>query len=41
MDQIAGNCHYIFQQDCAPAHNNKRSQVWLKKTLTEVCEKEI
>jgi hypothetical protein len=41
MDQIAGNCHYIFQLDCAPAHNNKRLQVWLKESLTEVCEKEI
>jgi hypothetical protein len=41
MDQIAGNCHYIFQLDCAPAHNNKRPQVWLKESLTEVCEKEI
>ena len=25
MGQVAGNCHYIFQQDCVPAHNNKRS----------------
>ncbi len=41
MDQIAGNCYYIFQLDCAPAHNNKRPQVWLKESLTEVCEKEI
>jgi hypothetical protein len=24
--QIAGNCHYIFQQDRGPAHNNKRTQ---------------
>ncbi len=41
MDQIAGNCYYIFQLDCAPAHNNTRPQVWLKESLTEVCEKEI
>jgi|LakMenEpi03Aug12_release.lakeMendotaPanAssembly.Ray.scaffolds.fasta_scaffold6692299_1 hypothetical protein len=41
MDQIAGNCHYIFQQNCFPAHNNKRAQDWLKESLTEVCEKEI
>jgi hypothetical protein len=41
MDQIAGNCHSIFQLDCAPAHNKKKPQVWLKESLTEVCEKEI
>ncbi len=41
MEQIAGNCHSISQQDCAPAHSNKRSQVWLKESLTEVYEKEI
>ncbi len=41
IDQIAGNCHSIFQLDCAPAHNNKRPQVWLKESLIEVCEKEI
>jgi hypothetical protein len=41
MNQIAGNCHYIFQQDSTPTQNNKRSQDWLKEGLTEVCEKEI
>jgi hypothetical protein len=41
MDQIAGSCHYPFQQDCAPAHNNKRWHDWLKERLTEVCQKEI
>ncbi len=41
MDQIAGNFHYIFQLDCAPDHNNKRPQVWLKESLNEVCQKEI
>jgi hypothetical protein len=39
--QVAGNCHYIFQQDRGPAHNNKRTQDWLKESLTEVYEKEI
>jgi hypothetical protein len=41
MSQIAGNCHFISQQDCSPAHNSKRSQDWLKESLTEVCGKEI
>jgi hypothetical protein len=41
MGQVAGNCHYIFQQDSAPAHNNKRTQDWLKESLTEVFEKKI
>jgi hypothetical protein len=41
MGQVAENCHYIFQQDSVPAHNNKRTQDWLKESLTEVCEKEI
>jgi hypothetical protein len=34
MSQIAGNCHYISKQDCAPAHNSKRSQDWLKESFT-------
>jgi hypothetical protein len=38
MGQVAGNCHYILQQDSVPAHNNKRTQDWLKESLTEVCE---
>jgi hypothetical protein len=41
MCQIAGNCHYIFQHDCAPAHNKKRSPDWPEESLTEVCEREI
>ncbi len=41
MDQVAGNCHHIFQQDRGPAHNNKRTQDRLKESLTEVFEKEI
>ncbi len=40
-DGPAGNCHYIFQQDRGPAHNKKRTQDWLKESLTEVFEKEI
>ena len=24
MGQVAINCHYIYQQDSVPAHNNKR-----------------
>ncbi len=41
MGQVAGNGHYIFQQDSVPAHNNKRTQDRLKESLTEVFEKEI
>ncbi len=41
MGQVAGNCHYIFQQDRGPAHKKKRTQDWLKESLTEVFEKEI
>jgi hypothetical protein len=41
MDQIAGNRHYIFQQDGAPVHNSKKMQDWLKENLPEVWEKEI
>ena len=38
MGQVAGNCHYTFQQDSVPAQNKKRTQDWLKEGLTEVCE---
>jgi hypothetical protein len=41
MGQVAGNCHYILKQDSIPAHTNKRTQDWLKESLTEVCENEI
>ena len=41
MGQVAENCHYIFQKDRGPAHNKKRTQDWLKESLTEVFEKEI
>jgi hypothetical protein len=41
MDQIAGNRHYIFQLDGAPAHNSKKTQDCLKENLPEVWEKEI
>ncbi len=41
MGQVAGNGHYIFQQDSVPAHINQRTQDWLMESLTEVCEKEI
>ena len=41
MGQVAESCHYIFQQDRGPAHTNKRTQDWLKESLTEVFEKEI
>jgi hypothetical protein len=41
MGQVAGSCHYIFQQDSVPAHNNKRTQDWLNESLTDVFEKEI
>jgi hypothetical protein len=38
MCQVAGNGHYVFQQDSVPAH---RTQDWLKESLTEGREKEI
>jgi hypothetical protein len=41
MGQVAESCHYIFQQDRGPAHTNKRTQDWLKESLTEVFEKQI
>ncbi len=41
MGQVAGNYHYIFQQDRGSAHNKKRTQDWLNESLTEVFDKEI
>jgi uncharacterized protein YpbB len=41
MDQLAGNCHYIVQQDGIPIHNNKKMQKWLKENLREVWEMEV
>jgi hypothetical protein len=41
MGQVAGNFQHIFQQDSILAHNNKRTQDWLKESLTEMFEKEI
>jgi hypothetical protein len=41
MDQIAGNRHYVFQQDGAPAHNSKKTQDLLRENLPEVWEKEV
>ncbi len=35
------NHHNIFKQEGNPAHNSKRTQVWLMNNLTEVWEKEI
>lgn len=29
MDEIAARCPYVFQQDSAPAHKAKMTQVWL------------
>ena len=31
MDRVAGDRHYIFQQDGAPAHNGGRTQDWCKE----------
>ncbi len=39
--QVAGNCHYTFQQDSVTVQNNKRMQDWLNESLIEVCEEEI
>ena len=33
MDSVAGDRHYIFQQDGAPAHNGGRTQDWCKENL--------
>ena len=35
------NHHYSFKQEGIPAHNSKRTHVWLMNNLTEVLEKEI
>ena len=41
MDSIAGERHYVFQQDGAPAHSAKTTQDWLRARLPEFFEKEI
>jgi hypothetical protein len=41
MDQVAGGCHYVFQQDGAHTHNSGLTQEWLKENLPELWVKEI
>ena len=41
MGSIAGERHYIFQQDGVPAHNAKMTQDWLRVCLPEFFAKEI
>ena len=35
MESVAGNRHYVFQQDGAPAHNANRTQAWLEENVKE------
>ena len=41
MDSVAGERHYVFQQDGAPAHSAKMTQDWLRARLPEFFEKEV
>jgi hypothetical protein len=41
MDRVANGRHYVFQQDCAPAHNAKVTQEWCEANLPEFRSKEI
>ena len=41
MDQIAGDRHYVFQQDGAPAHTANKTQEWLAGNLPEYWPKEV
>jgi transposase len=41
MRQIAGDRHFIFQQDGAPAHTANKTQKWLREHLPEFWEKEV
>ena len=39
MKGAAGDRHYVFQQDGAPAHNASKTQAWLEENLKEVWPK--
>lgn len=41
MDKVAAGRHYVFQQDGAPAHTAKATQIWLKANVPELWEKEV
>lgn len=41
IETIAGDRHYVFQQDGAPAHTANKTQAWLKKNLKEFWSKDI
>lgn len=41
MEGIAGDRHYVFQQDGAPAHNANKTQAWLADNLKEFWPKNI
>ena len=41
IESIAGDRHYVFQQDGAPAHNANKTQQWLKENLKEFWPKNI
>ena len=39
MEGAAGDRHYVFQQDGAPAHNASKTQAWLEENLKDVWPK--
>lgn len=41
MEGIAGDRHYVFQQDGAPAHTANKTQAWLADNLKEFWPKNI
>ena len=41
MEGAAGDRHYAFQQDGAPAHNANKTQAWLEENLKEAWLKNI
>ena len=41
MEGAAGDRHYAFQQDVAPAHNANKMQAWLEENLKEAWLKNI
>ena len=41
MDEVAGGCPYVFQQDGAPVHNAQVTQTWLTSNLPDFWGKEV
>ena len=41
MEGAAGDRHYVFQQDGAPAHNANKMQAWLEENLKKAWPKNI